>query len=227
MEWCRLTWITSLNCMCLSRASGKDLFHDLPGQRGKMTGQALPGSFLLAFYTMFPPFQSPETSSECHDFTSIMKSDLATTLISFLMNMGCISSGPIELCMIMFLRGSQTWSGKHFAPVVPVVRSIPSRSAKREVAGEDWGKRLPLIHYYGFSSLFVRMGIPPLTFPFWLTFYISVETFVILCVPCEGELHFDLGLLHPISTQLRSIKMLFPGGRPVPTSLPLHVLPAL
>ena len=59
---------------------------------------------------MFPFFQSPGTSSDCHDFSSIMESDLTTTSVNYLRTLRYILQGPIDLCMFRFLRWSWTWS---------------------------------------------------------------------------------------------------------------------
>ncbi|KAK4810922.1 hypothetical protein QYF61_013330 [Mycteria americana] len=42
--------------------------------------------------------QSPGTSPNCHDFSNIMESGLATTSANSLRTLGCMSSGPIDLC---------------------------------------------------------------------------------------------------------------------------------
>ena len=59
---------------------------------------------------MFPFFQSLWTSSDCHEFSNIMESGLATTLANSLRTLRRISSGPMDLCMFRFLRWSRTWS---------------------------------------------------------------------------------------------------------------------
>ncbi|XP_053908173.1 olfactory receptor 14A16-like [Cuculus canorus] len=45
----------------------------------------------------FPFFQSPGTSPDCHGFSAIMESGLATTSANSLRTLGCISSRPIDL----------------------------------------------------------------------------------------------------------------------------------
>ena len=59
---------------------------------------------------MFPFLQSPGTSPDCHDFSSITDSGLAATSANSLRTLGRVSSGPIDSCMLSFLTWSHTWS---------------------------------------------------------------------------------------------------------------------
>lgn len=148
--------------------------------------------------------------------------------------MGYISSGPIELCMIMFLRWSQTrfslTVGRSLLPQSLLSDPSPQKvkeerlPVKTEAKG-CWAPQpsphplLPVFcvacqNGYTFSDLPILVNI-------------LVEAFVIHCMPCQGELHFRLGLLHPISTQLGSTPGLFPERSPVLASLSLHFLLAL
>ncbi|XP_053932032.1 ras-related protein Rab-33A isoform X2 [Cuculus canorus] len=54
--------------------------------------------------------KSVGTSPDCHDFSKMMDSGLATSSTSSLRTCGCISSGPVALCPARFLRCSCTWS---------------------------------------------------------------------------------------------------------------------
>lgn len=51
---------------------------------------------------MFPFFQSPGASSDCHDFSNV-ESGSATASASSLRTLGCIFSGPIYSCIFRFL----------------------------------------------------------------------------------------------------------------------------
>jgi len=82
-----------------------------PGTEVRLTGWLFPGSSFLPFFkmdAMFPFFQSPGTSSDCYDFSNIVKSGLASTSANSLRTLGCISSGPIGLGMFCFLKWSRT-----------------------------------------------------------------------------------------------------------------------
>jgi len=57
---------------------------------------------------MLPFFQLPGTSSDCHDFLSVIEKDMATKSANSLRTLGCISSGPIDLGIFRFLRWLQT-----------------------------------------------------------------------------------------------------------------------
>jgi len=57
--------------------------------------------------TIFPFFQSPGTSPDCHDFSDTMESSLAIASANSLRTLGCLSSGPIDLHMCRFLRWSR------------------------------------------------------------------------------------------------------------------------
>ncbi|KAK4817090.1 hypothetical protein QYF61_027921 [Mycteria americana] len=51
-----------------------------------------------------PEVQSPGTSPDCHDFSNIVESGLATALANSQRTLGCIWSGPMGLHMFRFLR---------------------------------------------------------------------------------------------------------------------------
>ena len=88
---------------------------------------------------MFPFFQSLGTSSDCHDFSNIMESGLATTSPSSLRTLGCISSGPMDFCTFGFCRRSRTWSSLTARGILPSW-SPSCQSSTRE----GWGERLPV-----------------------------------------------------------------------------------
>jgi len=68
-----------------------------------------------------------------------------------------------------------SYSGRAFAPLVPIWWSINSAGVGREVASEDWVKK---VEYLSISSsvdmrlpfLFIRGGTLALTFLFWMTY---------------------------------------------------------
>lgn len=55
-------------------------------------------------------FKSPGTSPDCQDFSNIMESGVAAASANSLRTLGCILSGPRDLCTFWFLKRSQTWS---------------------------------------------------------------------------------------------------------------------
>jgi len=78
-----------------------------PGTEVRLTGWYFPASSLLPFLKkggMFPYFQSPGTSPDCLDLSNMMERVLAMTSASTLRTLGCISSGPVDLCMFRFHR---------------------------------------------------------------------------------------------------------------------------
>jgi len=90
---------------------------------------------------MFPFFQSPGTSPDCHDYSNIMESSLAMTPVNSLRTLGCSSSGPIDLMYIQVPQVVRnlifSYSGMDFAPPVLILQSIHWRGMGREVASED------------------------------------------------------------------------------------------
>ena len=86
---------------------------------------------------MFPFFQSTGTSLECHDFSDMMDSGLATS--STLRTHGCTSSGPMDLCTFRYLRWSWTWCSSTVAGF-SFSQSLPLPSATWEV----WLEHLPV-----------------------------------------------------------------------------------
>jgi len=94
-----------------------------PGTEVRLTGQEFPGSSFLPFLkmgTMFPFFQSPGTSPDCHNLSNIVESDMAMTSGNSLRTLGSILSGPIDLCMFRFLRWSQIWSSLTVGGTLPL-----------------------------------------------------------------------------------------------------------
>lgn len=70
-----------------------------PYKEVKLTG-SFPGSYVLPFLIIgltLSFFQSPETSPDCHDFSSIIENSLASTSANCLRTIRYISSGPIDL----------------------------------------------------------------------------------------------------------------------------------
>ena len=108
-------------------------------------------------------------------------------------------------------------SGRDFAPPVPDLRSIYSRDVGREIASENWGKKvveylsLPLICCYQFSSLAHHRGYAFFALPFLDG--MPVEILIIL------QLH--IGLPDTITTQPSSVPILFPRYLS-PLLLPMH-----
>lgn len=94
---------------------------------------------LSVFLKMFPFPQSPEASADCHDFSNVLRSNLAATSDNSLRTLRYILSGPIDLCAFRFLRWSIhpifSYSWKHFA--APVPSCCPA-------TWEVWEGRLPL-----------------------------------------------------------------------------------
>ena len=88
---------------------------------------------------MFPFFQSLGTSPDCHDFSNIMESGLATTSASSLRTLGCIASGPMDFCTFRFCRRSRTWSSLTAGGILPSWSPSCHLSTR-----EGWGERLPV-----------------------------------------------------------------------------------
>jgi len=55
---------------------------------------------------MFCFFQSLGVSPDCDYFSNMMDNGLLTTLAKSLRTLECISSGPLDLCIVRFLRWS-------------------------------------------------------------------------------------------------------------------------
>jgi len=120
---CWLSQITSLSSICLSIASRRISSTIFPGTEVRLTGQWFPGSCFLPILkmgTIFPFFQSPGASPDCHDRSNIMESGLATTSANSLRTLGCILAAPIDLCMYRLLRWSQTWSSLKVGGSLPL-----------------------------------------------------------------------------------------------------------
>ena len=77
----------------------EDLLHDLPRHWGEANSSVVPWVILSTLAKNecdIPFFQSPETSPDCHDFSSTIKCGLVT-IISQLHQDSCISLRPIDL----------------------------------------------------------------------------------------------------------------------------------
>lgn len=61
-------------------------------------------------FVISPFLQSLRTSSDCNDFSNMMKSGLAIMSANSIRTLGCISLGPTDLHMFTFFKWSQTWS---------------------------------------------------------------------------------------------------------------------
>ena len=153
---------------------------------------------------IFPFFQSPGSSPDCHDFSHIMESGLPTTSANSLRMLGCIFSGPVDLCQVPQVVTNLifSYSGRDFASPVPVMQSIHSRGVGREAASEDWGKKvieylsLALVHCYQSASLAHQVGYAFFDLPFLAD--IPVEALLTMpCIPCQVQLLLCLGLLIP------------------------------
>jgi len=76
----------------------------MPGTEVRLTGLQVPEPSFLPFLkmgVMFPLFQSVGTAPGCHNFSNMMDSGLATSSASFLRTHGCISSGPMDLHLLL------------------------------------------------------------------------------------------------------------------------------
>ncbi|KAK4825808.1 hypothetical protein QYF61_002413 [Mycteria americana] len=71
---------------------------------------------------------SPGTSPDCHDFSNIMESGLATTSANSFRTLGCISSGPIDLCMFRLLRTANSTGAWSLQPRLPPILMSPISS---------------------------------------------------------------------------------------------------
>lgn len=85
----------------------------LPSAEARLRGQQFPRSSFLSLLKIgatLPFFQTQETSCDCHNFSHVTVSALATTPAPSLRTLGCISLGPIDLWVFRILRWSQTSS---------------------------------------------------------------------------------------------------------------------
>ena len=130
----------------------------------------------------------------------------------------------------MVLNLTFSYSGRDFAPPVPVLWSIHSRRLEREVAVKTEDKvllstsafSLPIIS--SFPVLFIEL-IQVFDLPFHAD--VPVEAlFLILCILCQVQLQLHLGLPDPIPTQPSSVPLLVPGYLSL-LPLPVHFLLAL
>ena len=156
-----------------------------------------------------------------------MESGLAMTSANSLRTLGCTSSGPI----VMHIQVPQlvtnlvfTYSGRGFSPLVPILQSIGWGGARREVASEDWGKRvveylsLLLVCWYEVAILVHRgdggrgdrhdTNYAFFNLPFLADMPTEVHV-VILRIPRQVQLQLCLGPPDLIPTQLGSIPILF------------------
>ena len=114
-------------------------------------------SVMLAF------FQSPQISPDCHVFSDIIESGFAGTAANSPTTLGCVTLGPIDLRIFMFLRWSQTWSsltvGGMLLPQSPSTKPVVWGQA---VIREDWGKKvkyLSLVCCYQLSEADGSMAV--------------------------------------------------------------------
>lgn len=103
VKLCQLPQITSLFSMCLNLVPRR--ICSMISQAQRRGWQVFPGfpgflgsSFLhfLKMSGIFSCFQLPWTLPVCHDFSNIMESGLATTLVTSLRTLGYISLGSID-----------------------------------------------------------------------------------------------------------------------------------
>ena len=99
---------------------------------------------------MFPFFQSPGASPDCHDLSSIMETGLATASANSLRTPWFYDPGMhlTRSHRLMYVRVLQavtnlifSYSQRDLALPVPALWSIHSRGVGREVASKDWGKK--------------------------------------------------------------------------------------
>jgi len=128
--------------MCLSFQ--EDLLHDFPQNRGEANRSIVLQIILSTLhknghYIAF--FPSPGTLPDHRDFSSIIKSGLATTLASSLRTLGCTPLGSIDLWMFRFLRWSWTWSSLWVGGVL--LPYLLNHSLVDSVfTSEDWVKKV-------------------------------------------------------------------------------------
>ena len=110
-----------------------------------------------------------------------------------------------------------SYSGRDFAPPVPVLWSIHSRGVGRETASEDRGREvveylsLLLICCYQFASLAHKGGCTFFDLPFLVDIPVE-DLLVILCIPRQVQLQLHLGLTDPIILrQPGSVHIFFAG----------------
>jgi len=109
---CWLSHITSLFSMYLSIASRRICTMLFPGTEARLTvSSSLSHPFCPSWKWVLSHcfFQSPWTSSDCHDFSNVIKNGLETKSANSLRILGCISLEPIHLWMFRFIRWSWTW----------------------------------------------------------------------------------------------------------------------
>ncbi|KAK4816375.1 hypothetical protein QYF61_016279 [Mycteria americana] len=153
-----------------------------------------PSNQFLTHGTVHPsnPYlsNSPRTSPDCHDFSNIMESDLATTPANSLRALGCISSGPIDICPST----GEVWEER--LPVKTEAKKLLSTSA----FSSSNVTSLPVVFIRGYAFF----DLPFLT-------DIPVEALIILCIPGQVQLQLCIGLPDPIPTLPGSVPILFPG----------------
>ena len=109
---CWLLLIT-LSVRCPAMVSRKICSITFPGTELRLTSLSLPRSSFLPFLktgVMFAFFQSSKISLDHHDLSKTMKNDLPVTPTSSLSTLGCIPSGPMDLCTSSLFKCSLTWS---------------------------------------------------------------------------------------------------------------------
>lgn len=77
------------------------------------TGWYFLGSSFLPFLmtgVVFPLFQSPMTTFDCNDFSTVVDSGMTVTPVNSLRALGGISMSPTDLHTLRLLRCSWTWS---------------------------------------------------------------------------------------------------------------------
>lgn len=109
--WSQAGCLKSPPCLpCTSTSSHRICSMNFLSIEVRLTCFQGPPLSLLKSGHNIPFFQSMETWLDYHNFSNIMNSGLATILANSLRTLGCISLGPIDLCLFRFLRWFQTWS---------------------------------------------------------------------------------------------------------------------
>lgn len=111
LKLCCLSGVDSLFSMCLSIDSRRIYSIMFTGVEMHLAGQWFPGSSFAPVIKLDTTFhwRPPGLSVDCQYFSNILQSHSATTSANVFRNLGCPSTGPVDLCMFVFLWWSSTW----------------------------------------------------------------------------------------------------------------------
>ena len=135
---------------------------------------------------MFTCFQSPGTLPDCPNLSNTMESGLAMTSGNSHRTLECISSGPIDLCTLRYLRWSRTgssltvlqWEGLH----LPGHHLTVLRLRRDEERGCQWRLRQ--------RSCWVRQPSPLLLIPCYHSCSLGGVCFLKPCLRTGTLLYF-------------------------------------